>query len=181
VKGFVALGLLSLACGGGAASAPAQAPERAADQVDGCWRDAGDGTVLCLEERGYVLFLPDGKWDRVAVDWAEVKPTQRSGRTRTPRPLWLSVRIEGPALVMDDGQTQTRLARPPAKDNEELEARVLRLPQLSEACARARACREHSSMPGSELDSPRACIAYLNAVASVIRKTGALVPAPCVP
>jgi hypothetical protein len=142
--------------------------------------------VLCLEEQGYVLFLPDGKWDRVAVDWAEKTPTGRSGRTRTPRPLWLSVRIRAAELWMDDGSSETRLARPSTDEQARLRQRIARLPQLSELCERARACRRKASAEldaeireETELTTGRACLAYLNALAELLRRSGRVVPPDC--
>jgi hypothetical protein len=180
VKGFVALGLVVVACGGSAPPpAPANAPQP--DRVSGCWRDPAEGTALCLEPGGYTLLLPDGKWDRVLVDWAERSATARSGRTRTPRPLWLSVRVEAGALLMDDGQTETRLERPAGEDAARIERRRAALPAIEAACARARECEASSGMPAKELADPRTCIAYLNAVGAVLRKAGTAVPAACVP
>lgn len=180
VKGFVALGLTLAACGG-TAPPPAQPNAPPPDRIGGCWRDPAEGTALCLEPGGYTLLLADGKWDRVLVDWAERSPTARSGRTRTPRPLWLSVRFESGTLVMDDGATETRLRRPEGEDAARIERRRAALPSIEAACTRARECEAAAGMPAKELSGPRACIAYLNAVAAVLRKAGTDVPAACVP
>jgi hypothetical protein len=178
--------MLCCACGGAAGMPEPRAAEPAPDPIAGCWRDGADGVVLCLEERGYVLFLPDGKWDRVIVDWAEKTTRERSGRTRTPRPLWLSVRLTDNQLVMDDGASETRLERPPPQEQSRLDARIARLPQLEQMCERARACRELAQATlgvevgaEAELSSGRACLAYLNALGELLRRSERPVPAEC--
>lgn len=183
---WVALALSMVACGGAHAPAP-RAPAPESDRVSGCWRDPNDGTVLCLEERSYVLLLPGGQWDRAAVDWAKKTPTERSGRTRTPRPLWLSVRVQGDRLVMDDGSTQTLLERPAPEERARIDARIQRLPEPSRACEQAARCEAAAgALLGTELDpsgeetaTPRACIGFLNAVAEILREGGKVVPAEC--
>jgi hypothetical protein len=177
VKGLLLVGLCVAGCGG-AGSAPREpqpAARPARDEVAGCWRDRDDGSVLCLEERGYVLFLADGKWDRVVVDWAEKSPTERAGRTRTPRPLWLAVQSAGGKLVLDDGERKTELVRPGADEQARLQARIARLPEVALACdahgLRAGGSRRAGTPPKepAELASPRVCIGYLNAISEVLR------------
>jgi hypothetical protein len=183
-----ALGLLlCTACGASRPSEPAAPPKPVKDEVAGCWRDAEQGIVFCLEDQGYVLLLPDGKWDRVVVDWADVTPTRRSGRTRTPRPLWLSVRFEAGALVMDDGESETRLARPSSDEQARLAGRVSRLPKLDQVCDRAEKCRASAGhvlggrldRKDQELSTARACVGYLNAVATVLREAAQPIPPEC--
>jgi hypothetical protein len=179
--------LLCTACGASRPAEPAAAPKPAKDEVAGCWRDAEQGMIFCLEDQGYLLFLPDGKWDRVVVDWAEVTPTRRSGRTRTPRPLWLSVRVEAGALVMDDGESATRLARPAADEQARLARRISRLPTLAQVCDRAEKCRASAGAAlggrldrkDQELRTARECVGYLNAVATVLREAGEPIPPEC--
>jgi hypothetical protein len=183
-----------MACGSATpAPAPSEPPARppgpqpVPDRVAGCWRDGADGLVLCLEETGYVLFLRDGKWDRVVVDWAKKTPERRSGRTRTPRPLWLSLELRGDLLAMDDGTSETLLDRPPAHELAQLERRLAALPSIAEVCARAEACRKAAAgVLGRELEESaedlagsRACIGFLNGIAEIFRRTERLAPAEC--
>ncbi len=175
-------------CGGSSPPATSPAPSAERDEIAGCWRDDGEGMVLCLEDRGYVLFLPDGKWDRVVVEWAKKTPLERSGRTRTPRPLWLDLRADRGALVMNDGQSETRLARPSDGERVTLAQKIARLPELAEVCDWAAQCRSkvlaalgEQSAGEHDLGSTRSCIGYLNAMAAVLRQSGQPVPPECGP
>jgi hypothetical protein len=178
---------LFTACGGASPPPASPDPPPQEDLLAGCWRDPDQGLTLCLEPAGYVLFLPNGNWDRVVVEWAEQTPERRSGRTRTPRPYWLSLEKRGARLAMKDGESETLLERPAEPEWLELERRIAALPSLAEVCDRAELCRRAAAavlgrdLPesGSELEGTRACIAFMNVIAGVFREAGQPVPGAC--